>query len=134
MSHSGPVDVLIIGGGPAGLTVALTLARQLHTAIVFDSGEYRNAGSNHMHTVLTWDHKDPSDFRTAAKENILSGYQTIQFRDTVLTKVQKTEKGLFEATDKAGQTWSGRKVVLCMGVTDIYPNIEGYDDCWVKGM
>ena len=134
MSHSGPLDALIIGGGPAGLTVALTLARQLHTAVVFDSHEYRNAGAKHMHTVLTWDHKDPSDFRMNARQNILSGYQTIQFRDTALTKIQKIEEGMFEATDKEGQIWVGKKVVLCTGVTDIHPNIEGYDDCWVKGM
>ena len=134
MSHSDPLDVLIVGGGPAGLTAALTLARQLHTAVVFDSQDYRNAGAKHMHTVLTWDHKDPNDFRMTARQNILSGYQTIQFRDIALTKIQQTEEGMFEATDKEGQTWVGKKVVLCTGVTDIYPNIEGYDDCWVKGM
>ncbi|RYP22479.1 hypothetical protein DL767_009051 [Monosporascus sp. MG133] len=38
-------DVAIIGGGPAGLTAASTLARQRHTAVVFDSKSYRNAGA-----------------------------------------------------------------------------------------
>lgn len=57
---SAVVDTLLIGGGPAGLSAALALARQLHSAVVFDSGVYRNALSKHMHTVATWDHKDPA--------------------------------------------------------------------------
>jgi thioredoxin reductase len=54
-------DVLIIGGGPAGLAVATGLARQLYTAVVFDSGVYRNARTQHMHNVPTWDHRNPAD-------------------------------------------------------------------------
>lgn len=132
LSHS--VDVLILGGGPAGLTAALTLARQLHSVVVFDSGSYRNKAATHIHTVLTWDHKNPEEFRAAARENILSGYETVQFHDTTVEKLEKTDEGSFKATDKDGAVWTGKKVVLATGVTDIYPEIKGYDDCWVKGM
>ena len=128
------VDVLVVGGGPAGLTAALTLARQLHTVIVLDSGDYRNAEAYHMHTVLTWDHKNPGDFLRAAKDNILTGYQTVQFESSTVVKVIKTEAGLFNATDEHGKSWTGSKLILCTGVTDLYPNIEGYGDYWVKGM
>ncbi|KAL8827760.1 MAG: hypothetical protein Q9191_002988 [Dirinaria sp. TL-2023a] len=129
-----PFDALIIGGGPAGLTAALTLARQRHTAVVFDSGHYRNSAASHVHTVLTWDHKNPNDFRAAAKENIKSGYQTIQFHDRAVDKVQKTDDGVFHATDEDGQQWVAKKLILATGVLDIYPDIEGYDDCWGSGI
>lgn len=129
-----PLDVSIIGGGPAGLTAALTLARQRHTAVVFDSGQYRNASANHIHTVLTWDHQDPNDFRAAAKANIQSDYETLKFHHTAADKIKKTEQCLFQVLDKDGNSWEGRKVILATGVVDLYPDIEGYDECWVSGM
>lgn len=129
-----PVDVLVIGGGPGGLTAALTLARQRHTVVVFDSGQYRNAATNHIHTVLTWDHKHPSDFRAAARGNIASGYETTTFRDVAIEKLQKTKAGAFEATDAEGTLWVGKKVILATGVMDIYPDITGYHECWGSGM
>lgn len=119
MAPSQSVDVLIVGGGPAGLTAALTLARQLHTAVVFDSNKYRDGTSNHMHTVLTWDHKDPSEFRAAARENILTGYQIIRFHDCAVEKLPKTEEGTFEVTDQQGALWKGKKLILATGVTDV---------------
>ena len=127
-------DVLIIGAGPAGLTAALTLARQLHTAVVFDSGSYRNGRTKYMHTVPTWDHRDPVEFRGSAREEILTRYNTIRFHDSTIQYVKKTEKALFQVTDATGKEWVGRKLVLASGVHDIYPDIEGYDECWVKGM
>ena len=128
------VDILVIGGGPAGLSAVLALARQRHTVVLFDSGQYRNGNANHFHTVLTWDHKNPKDFRAVARANIKSGYETTTFRDVAVEKIQKTDDGLFEATDREGKLWKGKKVILATGVVDIYPDFEGYDDCWASGM
>lgn len=67
-SHAAPViyDTLV-GGGPAGLSAALTLARVCRSSIVFDPGEYRNHGANEMHTFLSLDRVSPESFRLIAR-------------------------------------------------------------------
>lgn len=128
-------DVLIIGGGPSGLAIATGLARQLHTAIVFDSNIYRNRMTSHMHNVITWDHQDPREFRWKAREDIVQRYDTISFKDgTTIESVRKNEAEYFEARDSTGEVWLGRKLALAMGVRDVYPKIEGYGECWGSGM
>ncbi|KAH7306009.1 hypothetical protein B0I35DRAFT_381475 [Stachybotrys elegans] len=127
-----PIDVAIIGGGPAGLTAANTLARQAHTAVIFDSKTYRNAAASHMHMVLTWDHKSPAGYKTEARENILANYSSIQFADVGVSKIEKLPNSHFNIQDASGKTWTFRKVILAVGSTDIYPGIEGYDKLWGK--
>ncbi len=48
--------------------------------------------------------------------------------------LRKADDGCFEATDTDGELWMGKKVILATGVRDVYPDIEGYAECWVKGM
>lgn len=130
-----PADALIIGAGPAGLTAALTLARQQQSSIVFDAGTYRNDTAEYMHLVPGFDHVKPSEYRDKAKDNILSNYDHVTFQKTAVSRVRKDESsGTFILTDEAGKVWNGKKIILCNGVEDIYPNIDGYAECWGKGM
>lgn len=127
-------DALIIGAGPAGLSVATGLARQLHTAVVFSDGKFRNAKAKHMHNVVGWDHRDPTDFRAAARKDLLARYSTIRFHDVGIKNVSKGSDGRFEAIDVDGQLWKGKKLVLATGVKDVPPSIDGYADCWGESM
>ncbi|KAJ5187892.1 hypothetical protein N7449_010886 [Penicillium cf. viridicatum] len=113
-------DALIIGGGPAGLSVATGLARQLHRAIVFDSGVYRNALASHMYNV--------------ASESILSRYDTIQFENVEIKKVERNTEGSFNAIDSQDRVWTGKKLVFANGVRDIFLDIAGYGECWARGI
>ena len=60
-------DVIVIGGGPAGLQAALTLGRMHHSVLLLDSGNYRNAPASHLHNFATHDGRPPSEFRAMAR-------------------------------------------------------------------
>lgn len=132
-SDSSILDVLIIGGGPAGLSVAAGLVRQVYTVAVFDSGVYRNDPTSHMHNLVGWEHRSPAEFREQSRKDLLSRYEGLQFVDKKVDEVKKVDSG-FQAIDADGKTWTGRRLVLATGWKDQFPDIPGYADCWAKGM
>lgn len=126
-------DVLIVGGGYAGLSTASTLYRATHTTIVFDSGVYRDQRAPQIRQLPGWEGKASDEYRAAARAELEStGLST--FVNVSVKSIERTDDGLFEAQTSDGKTWLGRKVVLAMGVQEIYPNIPGYEKCWVTGM
>ena len=133
MASSKIFDFIIVGAGPAGLSAATTIVRQAHSVLVVDSGKYRNEESKHMHAVPTWDHRNPSDFRAAAIKDY-ERYGCVQIERTEVKSARKNEKGLFEIVEPSGTTHLGHKLILATGVEDLFPDIEGYSDCWVSGM
>jgi thioredoxin reductase len=135
-------DALIIGGGPAGMSAALALARVCRTSILFDSGEYRNQGAPEMHTFLSRDGIPPEQFRATARQQIQDKYSAqVEFMKSRVVRISNTEilqgyKG-FEAVDSANQTFRGRKLVLATGTEDLLPKddeVEGYKDNWPEHM
>lgn len=126
-------DVIVIGGGPAGLGAASAVARQDHKTVLFDSGVYRNANGTHMHTVPTWDHRHPNDFRLAARADFGRYGDLIRVEDAKVDFIRQREDDTFEAV-AGGWVYTGKKVILATGVEDLFPNIPGYSDCWGSGM
>lgn len=126
-------DILIIGGGPAGLSTASSIVRQNHSTLILDSQTYRNAKSDHMHTIPTWDHKSPAEFRAAATQEF-ERYGTVTVENAEVKSARKMEDGSFEVNGIKGEVWQGRKVVLATGMDDEFPDIAGYEECWISGM
>jgi gliotoxin/aspirochlorine biosynthesis thioredoxin reductase len=133
-------DALIVGGGPAGLSTALALARVCRTSMLFDSGEYRNNGTEAMHTFLSRDGIHPEEFRATARQQIKDKYSAqVSFMKSRIVRISNTEilpgyKG-FEAVDSSNQTFVGRKLVLATGTEDLLPtDIEGYKENWPAHM
>ncbi|KAK7954634.1 hypothetical protein PG996_015443 [Apiospora saccharicola] len=130
-------DVLIIGGGPAGLAAALALCRQNHNSVIFDSGEYRNRFATEMHMVSTWDHRPPGEYLEAGRAELKQRYpDQCTFVDREVSSIKRVSgtPSTFEATDADGNQWRGRKVILATGVRDLLPFIDGLEDCWGHGV
>lgn len=133
-------DALIIGAGPAGLSTAGHLVRSAFSAIVFDSGRYRNALAPSVHGIPGWDHESPTTIRDRMKSELLDRYsEYITIEDAEIEALKNFSdhgRSLFIATDTKGREWRGRKLVLATGVSDVLPaqTIRGYDECWVKGI
>ena len=128
-------DALIIGSGPAGLGMACSLARLSLSTLIIDSGVYRNDPTDFIHAVPGLDYVRPADFRSRTRGDLLKHYPHIEFKDTKIKAVRKTDDGFFEAEDFDGVTYRGRKLGLATGVRDmIEKETPGYADCWGHGM
>lgn len=127
------VDALIIGGSHAGLSAALTLYRALHTVVVFDAKKPRNRYATAVRHTSTWEGKLPDEMREASRRELLDT-GLVTFVDAEARTVLKTEDGAFEVTDDEGRRWPGRKLLLTTGSTDLFPDLEGYEELYTRGM
>jgi len=120
-------DVVIVGGGPAGLSAALVLGRCRRRVLVCDSGTPRNAAAVALHGYLTRDGTPPLELVRLGREE-LSPYG-IHVRKAMVTSVERGGSQ-FEVTIGGSERVRSQSVLLATGVCDRLPPIPGINECY----
>ena len=126
-----PYDVVVVGGGPAGLSAALMLGRCRRRVLVCDRGEPRNQRSAALHGYLTRDGITPADFRATAQRELVP--YGIEFRCVGVNGATRERDG-FSVTLASGKQERTRFLLLATGVKDQLPEVAGVDECYGRSV
>lgn len=121
-------DTAIVGGGAAGLSAALVLARSRRSVVILDGGAPRNAPAAHMHGFLSRDGFPPSRLLEIGREEIAS-YGARLVPQPVAAASGDAEAG-FVLTTVEGEEIAARRIILATGVEDVLPAIPGAREAW----
>lgn len=117
-------DVVVVGGGPAGLSAGLWLGRYRRRTAIIDAGRQRNLSSRALHGYSSRDGIGPAEFLAALRQEV-DGYPTVDLIEDEVREVT-IEDGPFEvATEK--MTYVGARLMLTTGVKDTMPDVPGFE-------
>ncbi|MGW3644261.1 NAD(P)/FAD-dependent oxidoreductase [Streptomyces sp. NPDC005166] len=121
------VDVVVVGGGVAGLSGALTLARSRRSVLVVDSGEPRNAPASGVHGLLSRDGIAPRELLRAGQEEVI-GYGGRVVSDRVVAV--RRDGGRFVVDTAGGRSYGARRLLVTTGLVDELPDVSGLRERW----
>jgi thioredoxin reductase len=133
-------DVVIVGGGAAGLSAALVLGRARRGVLVVDAGSPRNAPAAHMHGFLSRDGMPPKDLLAVGRDEI-AGYGVELVTDTV-TGLEQTAGGDVGSPAEVsyrvhlanGPDVDARRLLVTTGVSDDIPDLPGVRERWGRDL
>lgn len=124
-------DVIIVGGGPSGMSAALILGRCRRSVLLFDTGTYRNRFAREMHGYLSRDGIAPLDFIKESRSDLRK--YGIRIKRKYVENIEKKENR-FNVFDKDGKKYSARKVLIATGLTDKLPPIKDIEKFYGKNV
>jgi thioredoxin reductase/SAM-dependent methyltransferase len=127
MDEQDRYDVLVIGGGAAGLSGALSLARARRRVLVVHDGTPRNKPAGHMHAYLGLDGLPPAELLARGRAEV-EGYGAELVEDRVVDV--RRDGGLFRAELAGGRVVRARRVLVATGLADALPDVAGVADRW----
>ncbi|HVD05423.1 MAG TPA: NAD(P)/FAD-dependent oxidoreductase [Gemmatimonadaceae bacterium] len=123
-------DVAIVGGGAAGLSAALWLARYLHTVVLVDSGDPRNWETRGVNGYLGLPRIRPSELRGLGRDECRE--HGVNLIDGTVLSVARESDDHFELQLEGGRKVSGRRLLLAIGLKDVWPDIPGLEHVYGK--
>ncbi len=123
-------EVIVVGGGAAGLSAGIALARSRRSVLVIDAGEPRNAPAEGVHNFLSRDGIGPRELVAAGRLE-LAHYGGELLLGRVLA-AEPVDDG-FAVVLEDGARLAARRLVVTAGVVDALPEIEGLREHWGTG-
>jgi thioredoxin reductase len=121
-------DVVVVGGGAAGLSAALVLGRARRLVVVVDAGAPRNAPAAHMHGFLSRDGMSPADLLAVGRAEV-AGY-AIELVDDQVAAIHEG----FTVRLAGGRVLRARRILVATGLRDELPEIPGVRERWGRDL
>jgi thioredoxin reductase len=118
-------DVAIVGGGPAGLSAGIWLARYLHSVVLIDSGDPRNWATRSINGFLGLPRIRPPELRELGRVDCRRYGVTLV--DAIVDQVRKVGDEHFVLDLENGDRYEARRLVLAIGLRDNWPDIPGLE-------
>lgn len=120
-------DVVVVGGGAAGLSGALALSRARRSVLVVDAGAPRNAPAGHVHNVLGREGTPPRELVAIGRREV-EGYGGRVVEDRVAA-LGRDDAG-FRVDLAGGRSVRARRLLVATGLTDELPDLPGVAELW----
>jgi thioredoxin reductase len=124
-------DVIVVGGGPAGLSAALMLGRCRRRVLLCDDGKPRNRHSHALHGFLTRDGVNPAELNALGRDE-LRRYE-IDCREVSVTGVRRVDTD-FDVCLADGRSEQSKFILIATGVVDELPEVPGLKDCYGRSV
>jgi thioredoxin reductase len=125
-------DVVVIGGGPAGLSAALMLGRCRRSVLLCDLGQPRNRRASALHGYLTRDGVAPPELNELGRGE-LPRYR-VEVRQLGVTNAHQVDSGGYRVSLADGTHEDAKFLLIATGVVDDIPGVTGFEECYGRSV